>query len=256
MPRVLVTGSTQGIGLQTARDLVAAGADVVLHARTPEKAEQAQRDVPGASGVVVGDLSSVDALREVAEQAAEEGAYDAVIHNAGLGASPTRVETADGLSEIFAVNVLAPYVLTALLPPPRRLVLLTSGLQAQGKLRLDDLQWSSRRWHGMQAYSDSKLHDVVLALWFARRWPQVSSNAVDPGWIKTRMGGAGATDELPEGAETQVWLATSDEPAALGSGRYLRRRRELEPNPQALDESLQDALVERLAELSGVQPPT
>ena len=132
---------------------------------------------------------------------------------------------------------------------------LTSGLQERGRLHLDDLQWERRAWDGMQAYSDSKLHDVVLALAVARLWPDVRSTTVDPGWIRTRMGGPSATDDLPEGAATQVWLATSDEPGATVTGAYVHRFAQRDPNPQATDEGLQDALLDRLAGLTGVRLP-
>jgi NAD(P)-dependent dehydrogenase (short-subunit alcohol dehydrogenase family) len=107
----------------------------------------------------------------------------------------------------------------------------------------------------MQAYSDSKLYDVMLAFAVARRWPDVRSNAVDPGWIRTRMGGPGATDDLPQGAETQLWLATSDEPEAIVTGAYLKRRRQLRANPQAYDQALQEELLAACADLSGLKMP-
>ena len=151
--------------------------------------------------------------------------------------------------------MLAPYVLTALMDRPARLVYLSSGLEAQGAVDLDDLQHERGPWNGEQAYADSKLCDVLLAFAVARRWPEVRANAVDPGWIRTRMGGSGAPDTLPQGAETPVWLATSDEPAAAVSGRYFRRRRELRANPAAYDEALQEGLLRRCAALSGVTFP-
>ena len=256
MSTVLVTGSTDGIGRQTALDLIRSGDRVVVHARNDQRAEQARSLVPGAAEVVVGDLASLDQTRALAAAAAAVGPIDVVIHNAGLGGSEERAVSEDGFERIFAVNVLAPYVLTCLLPAPARAVYLTSGLQAQGEARLDDLQFEQRSWNGMQAYSDSKLWDVVLAFAVARHQPGTLSNAVDPGWIKTRMGGTGATDELPAGAETQVWLATSDEPAATGSGRYLHRRRELRANPAAYDLDLQDRFLAEAAQLTGITFPT
>jgi NAD(P)-dependent dehydrogenase (short-subunit alcohol dehydrogenase family) len=255
MATVLVTGSTDGIGRQTGRDLVAGGHRVVLHARSGARADDVRAAVPGAAAVVVGDLASLAGTRAVGEAAAELGPFDAVVHNAGVGGADDRVLTADGFERIFAVNVLAPYLLTCLVPAPARLVYLTSGLEAQGEPHLDDLQFARRPWDGMQAYSDSKLWDVVLAFAVARRWPGTRSNAVDPGWIKTRMGGAGATDELPAGAETQIWLATSDEPAATVTGRYFKRRRELRANPAAYREDLQEELLAACAALSGVKLP-
>jgi NAD(P)-dependent dehydrogenase (short-subunit alcohol dehydrogenase family) len=252
---IFVTGSAGGIGLETARTLSGAGHRVVLHARDADRAWDAAVAVPAAAGVAVGDVSLLAGMRAVAQAAADDGPYDAIIHNVGAGGAAGRRVTGDGLEHIFAVNVLAPYLLTALMPLPPRLVYLTSGLESGGRADLEDLQYERRTWDGMQAYSDSKLYDVMLAFAVARRWPQARSNAVDPGWIKTRMGGSGATDELPQGAETQVWLATSGEPAATVTGRYLKRRRELRANPAAYDIALQEALLAACAGLTGVALP-
>jgi NAD(P)-dependent dehydrogenase (short-subunit alcohol dehydrogenase family) len=248
----VVTGSADGIGLETGRRLMAAGHRVVLHARSEQRAQETAIAVPQAAGVVVGDVSSLAQIRAVAKQANEFGPYDAVIHNVGVGGGVARREvTADGLGHLFTVNVLCPYLLTALMPAPPRLVYLTSGLEAGGNADLDDLMYEAKPWRGMQAYSDSKLYDVMLAFAVARLWRDVRSNAVDPGWIKTRMGGPGATGELAEGADTQVWLATSDEPAAQVTGRYLKQRRELTANAAAYDIGLQDRLLAACAQLTG-----
>jgi len=255
MATVLVTGSTDGIGHQTAQDLVGRGHQVVLHARNEQRAEDARAAVPGATAVLVGDLASLAGTRAVAAAAAAVGDYDAVVHNVGVGGAAERSVTEDGFEHIFAVNVLAPYVLTCLVPAPARLVYLTSGLESQGEAHLDDLQFERRPWDGQQAYADSKLWDVVLAFAVARRWPGTLSNAVDPGWIRTRMGGPSATDDLPQGAETQVWLATADDPAAQVTGRYLKRRRELRANPAAYDVDLQERFLDVAAGLTGVRLP-
>jgi NAD(P)-dependent dehydrogenase (short-subunit alcohol dehydrogenase family) len=158
----------------------------------------------------------------------------------------------DGLERIFAINTLAPYVLTALMALAPRMIYLSSGLQSSGIADLSDLQYEHRPYRAGQAYCDSKLHDVMLAFAIARRYPHVISNAVDPGWIKTKLGGPGATNELDEGAQTPVWLATSDEPAAMASGRLLKWGRALVPNPAATDVALQDGLLDACARLSGV----
>ncbi|MGX7828550.1 SDR family NAD(P)-dependent oxidoreductase [Actinokineospora sp. 24-640] len=248
MATVLVTGSTDGIGRETATRLSEAGHQVVLHARDESRAA----DLPRGAEVVIGDLASLAQTHTLARA----GRFDVVVHNAGLGGGVAeRTVTEDGLELLFQVNVLAPYLLTALMPRPRRLVYLTSGLESQGEAHLDDLHRERRPWDGMRAYSDSKLLDVVLAFAVARRWPDVLSNAVDPGWIKTKLGGPNATDELPEGADTQVWLATADEPAATVTGRYFKHRRELRANPAAYDVEVQEALLTACADLTGVALP-
>ncbi len=253
---MLVTGSADGIGRETARTLIRMGHRVVVHARSAARAADVRTAIPDAAEVVVGDLASLEETRGVAAAARRHGPYGAVIHNAGVGGGvPHREVTADGIERIFQVNVLAPYLLTALMERPARLVYLTSGLEANGLVDLDDLQHERGRWDGMQVYSDSKLCDVLLAFAVARRWPEIRSNAVDPGWIRTQMGGLGATDPLPLGAETPIWLATSDDPAAALSGRYFKRRRELRANPVAHDTALQERLLARCAALTGVILP-
>jgi NAD(P)-dependent dehydrogenase (short-subunit alcohol dehydrogenase family) len=251
MGNYFVTGSADGIGLETARTLAAAGHRVVLHARNDRRADDARAAAPGAAGVAVGDASVLAEVHAVAEQANALGPYDAVVHNVGVGSQP-RTITPDGFERIFAVNVLAPYLLTALMPVPPRLIYLTSGLESAGRVDLDDLMYERKPWGGLQPYADSKLYDVMLAWAVARRWPGTFSNAVDPGWIKTRMGGHDAPGELPEGADTQVWLATSDEPGALVTGRYFYQRGDRRANPAAYDEALQEGLIAACAKLTGV----
>jgi NAD(P)-dependent dehydrogenase (short-subunit alcohol dehydrogenase family) len=254
--RVFVTGSADGLGRLAAVQLVDEGHEVVLHARSETRGREAMDGVPGAAGVLIADLASIGQTRGLAEQANESGRFDAVIHNAALGYQVSgRSETEDGLAAVFAVNVLAPYLLTALMTRPDRLVYLSSGMHTGGDASLDDLQWRSRRWSGTQAYSDSKLFDLMLAFAVARRWPDVCSNAVTPGWVATRMGGPGAPDDLQLGADTQAWLAVSDEPAARVTGRYFYHRAERPADPAAADPALQDALLAACASLTGVSLP-
>jgi len=255
MASIFVTGSSDGIGQETARQLIKGGHRVIVHARDDTRAEDASAALPEASGIAVGDLSVVSGMRQAAESATALGPYDAVIHNAGVGAAVARHQTADGYERIFAVNLLAPYLLTALMPLPSRLIYLTSGLESVGRVHLDDLQWERRTWNGMQAYSDSKLYDVLLAFAVARRYPSLRSNAVDPGWIKTKLGGAGATDDLPIGARTQVWLATSDDAGVGVTGRYFKWQADLRANPEAYDIDLQEALVAACTSLTGTALP-
>jgi NAD(P)-dependent dehydrogenase (short-subunit alcohol dehydrogenase family) len=253
MASIFVTGSSDGIGQEAARQLVGGGHRVILHARDDARAKDAAAAVPDAAGVATGDLSLLAGIKATAEAATALGPYDAVIHNAGVGGHPVRRGTADDLEQIFAVNVLAPYLLTALMPMPPRLIYLSSGLEAAGRANLADLQWESRDWDGMQAYCDSKLYDVLLAFAVARRYPQVRSNAVDPGWIKTKLGGRGATNDLPEGASTPVWLAVSDDPEATVTGRFFKWQKDLRANPEAYDTQLQEALLTACADITGVR---
>lgn len=256
MARVFITGSSDGLGRRAAQLLVGEGHAVVLHARTEERGKQALTAVPGARNVVIGDLASMQQTRGVAEQVNSLGAFDAVIHNAGVGyRAPRRVATADGLPNEFAVNTLAPYILTALIRKPKRLVYLSSGLHQHGDSSLHDLGWEQRRWQGQQAYSDTKLHDVLLAFAMARRWPDVLSNALEPGWVPTKMGGSGAPDDLEEGSRTQVWLAVSDDRAATVTGQYFYHMRLREPNPATRDRNKQEKLLEECWRFSGIEMP-
>ena len=186
----------------------------------------------------------------------ERERLDAIIHNAGVGyGGGRRLETEDALPQIFAVNVLAPYVLTALIDRPDRLVYLSSGMHRGARADLDDLAWRRRAWDSAAAYSESKLFDVMIAFAVARRWPSVLSNAVDPGWVPTRMGGANAPDDPSEGRRTQVWLAVSDDPEARVSGKYFRYLRQRAPDPQTGSAELQDRLIAECQRLSGVALP-
>jgi NAD(P)-dependent dehydrogenase (short-subunit alcohol dehydrogenase family) len=124
--------------------LVEQGHRVVLHARNPARADETRRALPQAEAVVVGDLASVAGARGVADEANKLGRFDAIIHNAGVGYREARINTADGLPHVFAVNVLAPYVLTALIERPDRLVYLSSGMHRGANARLDDLTWTKR----------------------------------------------------------------------------------------------------------------
>jgi len=182
--------------------------------------------------------------------------FDVIIHNAGVGGgSGGRTVTADGLERIFHINVVGPYVLTCLMPLAPRMIYLTSGLEADGRANLVDLQWTNRLWDGMQAYSDSKLYDSMLAFEVAATNPDIIVNSVDPGWIKTELGGPQAPDPVELGADTQVWLATADEPITLASGQYVKRREVHVPNPETQSIESRRGLVEELERLTGVTLP-
>jgi NAD(P)-dependent dehydrogenase (short-subunit alcohol dehydrogenase family) len=256
MARVFITGSSDGLGRMAAELLIEQRHAVVLHARNPQRGEEALAAVPGAEAVVVGDLMSIAQTSKLAEQVNGLGLFDAVIHNAGIGyREPHRIASEDGLPNVFAVNTLAPYILTALIKKPKRLVYLSSGLHQNGDASLKDLAWERRPWQGQQAYSDTKLHDVLLAFAVARRWPGVLSNALEPGWVPTKMGGAGAPDDLDAGHRTQVWLAVSDDPAATVTGEYFYHMRLRTPKPATRDVERQEQLLEACKGFSGVDIP-
>jgi NAD(P)-dependent dehydrogenase (short-subunit alcohol dehydrogenase family) len=255
MARVFITGSADGLGLMAARLLAGEGHEVVVHGRSEKRAAEALKAAKGAEAAVHGDLSSIEQTKGLAKQVNALGQFDAVIHNAGLGyQEPRRNETKDGLPQLFAVNTLAPYILTALIERPKRLIYLSSGMHRGGDASLSDLEWKTRSWEGAQAYSDTKLHDTLLAFAVARRWPAVMSNSVEPGWVATKMGGAGAPDDLEAGPATQVWLAVDPETAATTGGHFYHLKPR-QPLAAVRDQMIQDRLLEACAKLSGVPFP-
>ncbi|MCO5995661.1 SDR family NAD(P)-dependent oxidoreductase [Actinoallomurus rhizosphaericola] len=240
MSRVLITGSADGLGLAAAQTLVHDGHEVVVHVRSQARLSAVRDLLESGARAVVGDLADLQQVREVAEQANDVGPMDAVIHNAGVYSG----------SQVMPVNVVAPYALTALMDRPARLVYLSSGMHRSGRAVVEGMDWSGRRQTG--GYSDSKLFVTTLALSVARLWPEVFSNAVDPGWVPTRMGGPDAPDDLRLGHLTQEWLATSEDPQALTSGGYWHHQERVRPHPAAGDERFQNALLEQLTQFTGM----
>ncbi len=256
MARIFITGSSDGLGRMAAALLVGNGHAVVLHARNEARGREAMAAVPGAAAVATGDLASIAQTRHLAGQVNALGPFDAVIHNAAVGfREKRRITTEDGLAHVFAVNTLAPYLLTALIRRPRRLVYVSSELHRRGDATLADLNWADRPWRGNQAYSDTKLHDALLAFAVARRWPDVRSNAMEPGWVATKMGGAHATGDLDAAHRTQAWLAAGDEPAADVTGGYFFHMRPRKPAGPVQDAARQDGLLAACERLSGVALP-
>lgn len=252
MAIVFITGSTDGLGRAAAERLLDGGHQVVLHARSAQRARTIGDIASRASGVVIGDLSKAADIGGIADQVNAIGRMDAVIHNAGVYTEPNRGSTPEGHARTFAINTLASYLLTALLDRPDRLVFISSGLHRGGEGSLDDIDWTRRPWDPARAYAESKLYIVALTLALARRWPNVLSNAVDPGWVRTKMGGAGAPVDLDTGQRTQSWLAVSEDPAAMVSGQYWHHLRQERPARQAADPAFQDQLMAKLSELTGV----
>lgn len=252
MSRIFITGSTDGLGLAAARMLMHEGHKVVLHARSSQRASVLSDLTPRSAGVVIGDLSSAVETRAIAQQIQEIGRMDTVIHNAGVYLESSRGTTPENHAKTLAVNTLAPYMLTGLMERPARLIYLSSGMHRGGDASLRDIDWVERRWEPSRAYSESKLYVTALAFAVARHWPDVLSNAVDPGWVPTKMGGPGAPDDLTQGHLTQAWLAVSEDAAAKVSGGYWYHRKRNQPAAEALDPRFQDRLIARLADLTGV----
>jgi NAD(P)-dependent dehydrogenase (short-subunit alcohol dehydrogenase family) len=252
MARVFVSGSSTGLGLLAGKELLASGHDVVFHARNATRAEDLRREVAQATSIMVGDIGTIGGALGIAEQVNALGAMDAVIHNAGVGYGANLQRTPDGFLDILAINVLAPYILTAAMSRPKRLVYLSSGMH-RTEPHLDDILWRTRRWNGSLAYSESKLYVTALSFAIARLWSDVTSNAVDPGWVPTRMGGSGAPDDLDEGCATQVALATSDDSRfSRLTGQYLHHMATQEPSRVARDVVFQDRLLDLCRELTGI----
>lgn len=239
MARIFITGSADGLGRATAQSLVDNGHHVIVHARNVDRLTAVQDLLDRGAVSVVGDLSDIEQTRDVADQVNRVGPVDAVIHNAGVLKGP----------HIFQVNVVAPYLLTALIHRPRRLIYLSSSMHRGGHAGLTSTGWSGQE--QSVSYSDSKLYVTALAAAVARLWPDVLSNAVDPGWVPTKMGGPGAPDDLRLGHLTQEWLATSDDPEALTSGGYWHHQHREKAHHAAYDQRLQNELVDHLAHVTG-----
>jgi NAD(P)-dependent dehydrogenase (short-subunit alcohol dehydrogenase family) len=234
MARVFITGSADGLGRLAAQTLLDNGHEVVVNARNRDRLSAVGDLVDRGATAIVGDLSDLEQTRGVARDVNRFGRMDAVIHNAGVYTGP----------QVMPVNIVAPYLLTALIDRPQRLIYLSSGAHRSGRASLDGVDWSGRT---AGSYSDSKLFVTTLAVTVARRWPDVFSNAVDPGWVPTRMGGRSAPDDLRLGHLTQEWLATSDDPDARTSGGNWHHQRRIEPHPAVHDKRFQDQLLEELA---------
>ncbi|HTE08332.1 MAG TPA: SDR family NAD(P)-dependent oxidoreductase [Flavitalea sp.] len=241
--RIFITGSTDGLGQMTARRLINEGHEVVLHARNEERGDRVFSKMPGAEKIVTGDLSSIGETKALAAQVNELGKFDTVIHNAGV------YQVAGKL--IFAVNSLAPYILTCLINRPKRLIYLSSGMHMHGEPKLENLTRDT----GRISYSDSKLHVQMLSIAVARKWPAVFSNTVDPGWVPTKMGGPGAPDNLEKGFDTQAWLAVSNDNKAKVSGRYFHHKVETRYHPKAASVALQEQFLALCEQITDVHFP-
>jgi NAD(P)-dependent dehydrogenase (short-subunit alcohol dehydrogenase family) len=243
MARIFITGSADGLGQLAAKALVAQGHRVVLHARSEKRGKEVLNKVPGAEAVVTADLSSIEETKQLASKVNALGKFDTVIHNAGVYYSPSR--------ELFTVNTLAPYILTCLIEKPERLIYLSSDMHEGGRSKLEGFKTDISH----MTYSDTKLHVVMLCKAVARKWSGIYANALNPGWVPTKMGGPGAPDSFESGYQTQVWLAVSNDEQVKVSGRFFYHKNQISYNVEADDVPLQERFLSLCKDITGVSFP-
>ncbi|PUE64840.1 SDR family NAD(P)-dependent oxidoreductase [Arcobacter lacus] len=226
MLKVFITGSSDGLGLFTAQKLINLGHEVTLHAKTFKRAEELSSKIPKKTKILVADLSKFEELKQLAHEVNDLGRFDVIIHNAGIYDASNE--------EILKVNVLAPYILTALINKPKKLIYIGSNMHPQGKIDLEKL-------HLGVDYSTSKLLILMLSFSISKLWSDVYVNTVDPGWVKTKMANYNAPDSLEERISTQLWL-TSDENLKV-TGKYFHHLKEIDCSTKALDKELQEKLL-------------
>ncbi|KAL4895590.1 hypothetical protein BDV59DRAFT_172772 [Aspergillus ambiguus] len=255
MARIFITGSSDGIGQATAKLLADKGHSVVLHARNADRAASTRKSVPNAEAVLVADLRSISETKKLADDANAlgRGPFDAIIHNAGIGYGSTssREITADKISAVFAVNTLAPYILTCLMDrPSSRLLYMSSDSHYGGDETLRNVTQS-------HSYGDSKLHDVMLANAFARRWgDDIQVVSMHPGWVRTKMGGMMAPGGMDKPAKALAdWAIGQGNLAGLKSGTFFTTRGAESAHPGAGNVKKQEELLKICKEVSGVSIP-
>ncbi len=251
MARIFITGSADGLGFLAAKALIQSGHEVVIHARNEARATHITAQLPQSAGVLVADLSNPDAIKALAMQANTLGQFDAVIHNAGIYKS--NANYTGNLPELFVVNSMAPYLLTALMHPPKRLIYLSSDMHLQGNADMGHL--IDKINNNNITYSDTKLHDLILSMAISRLWKQVYVNTVNPGWVPTKMGGQGAPDNLEKGYETQVWLAVSNNREACVSGQYFYHQKKAHYLQPANEIAIQEKFLTICKEITGIPFP-
>jgi NAD(P)-dependent dehydrogenase (short-subunit alcohol dehydrogenase family) len=255
MARILITGSTDGFGFEAARQLIERKHEVYLHARNQERAEEVKAKCPGAAGVLIADLTTVTETRKLAEEAnAIGGTFDAVILNAGLLYGPYR-KTDLGVPASVFVNLVAPYILAALIKPPKRLIFVASVLHHEARTDLKDIFWLERgeqEWNDFQAYCDSKFHVVLLVKAMARRFKN-SVIALHPGYVPTKLAGKDAPGKMQDGIETYIMLAEGDYDTSLTGAYFDPKRERVQPHALTADENKQEAIVKACEDLTGLK---
>ncbi|QOP41386.1 SDR family NAD(P)-dependent oxidoreductase [Sulfurimonas marina] len=235
---IFITGSTDGLGLLAAKELIRLGHEVVLHARSKKRLEEVANALPKSAKVLVADLSNMQEVKHLAKELNTLGSFDTIIHNAGVYQAPKDL--------IFKVNVLAPFILSSLLNKPKQMIFINSNMHPHGSISFENLSLES----GVD-YSTSKLQLLMLALAIGRRVPELYLNSVDPGWVPTKMANYSAPDSLEEGSATQVWLASSQD-ADLNK-KYFYHMKEAAYDSKADNIAAQDQLIKKCEEMSGVE---
>jgi NAD(P)-dependent dehydrogenase (short-subunit alcohol dehydrogenase family) len=277
---VLVTGATSGIGRATARGLATMGAHLAITGRDRERTESAAREIRAAAAgrvdVFVADLSAQAEVRRLAEEVLQRlSRIDVLVNNVG-GYWNTRHVTADGLERTFALNHLAPFLLTNLLldrlkrSAPARVVTVSSHAQAQGRIDFDDLQ-GERSYSGARAYNQSKLANVLFTYELARRLPatSVTANALHPGVVSTSFGAedpAGVQRLLvplmrpfmkapDQGAATSIHLASAPDLDKV-TGSYFANNKPKKSSERSYDHATAARLWQVSADLVGLNAAT
>ncbi len=271
MTVVVLTGATGGIGRAAAIELAGRGAEVALVGRDPLRLRAVAEDAAAAGGDApvhrhLADLALMSEVRMLAEELRERYEHIDVLANNAGALFASRKETSEGFEQSFALNHLAPYLLTNLLRDRLaggRVVTTASDAHRFGLLDLDDLQ-SEKSYAAMRVYGTSKLCNILFTGELARRAPELHANCFHPGVVRTGFGknhngvwkvvttlGAPFMRSPARGARSLVWLALSDEAAAL-TAAYVRDEKVIAPNAQAQDEALARGLWERSAQLVGL----
>ncbi len=271
MTVVVLTGATRGIGRAAAVELAAQGAEVALVGRDGERVTAVAEEARSAGGGAdvhehVADLLLLSEVRRLAEELRDRYEHIDVLANNAGALFASRQETSEGFERTFALNHLAPFLLTNLLRDrlaAGRVVTTASDAHQAGRLALDDLQ-SARSYSAMRVYGTSKLCNILFTRELARRAPELHANCFHPGVVRTGFGknengvwrvlttvGSPFFRSPQRGARSLVWLALSDEAGPL-TGEYVQDEKVVAPSAQAQDDDLATSLWERSAELVGL----
>jgi retinol dehydrogenase 14 len=270
---VMVTGANAGMGKEISLGLARMGATLVMVSRDQKRGELAQADVRQQTGnadveLLVADLSSQQSIRQlVKEFKARHDRLHVLVNNAGM-TSGSRTETVDGIETVFATNHLAPFLLTNLLLPvltasaPARIVNVSSGAQAMGKIDFDDLE-SVRSYGEIRVYNASKLANILFTYELARRitGSGVTANAVEPGFVKTNLKVpfpfsifSFMRGKAVDGAKPTVFLASSPEVAGVSGAFFNNKGVPIKSSRVTYEEAVADRLWKVSPELTRLEP--